>query len=160
MIEMAADLLETIRTLPRVELAAGDVLITESRQPEGLFFLESGSVEVLKGPTRIARSSVPGSVFGEVSLLLASCSTATVRATEPSSFHVARDGEAFLRENPAIAFSLARLLAHRLEAVTRYVADIKSQFKDSATHLDMVETVVDTLIAKHPREIDRKNRGH
>ncbi len=157
---MDATLLEVIRTLPRIELATGDVLITESRQIEGLFFLETGAVEVLKGSTRIARSSIPGSVFGEISLLLASVSTATVRATEPSSFHIARHAEAFLRQNPAIVFSLAQLLAQRLEAVTRYVADIKSQFKDSVTHLDMVDTVVDTLIAKHPREIERKNRGH
>ncbi len=157
---MHADLLEVIRTLPRIELATGDVLITESRRPEGLFFLESGSVEVIKGPTRIARSSTPGSVFGELSLLLQSCSTATVRAIEPSTFHVASDGEAFLRDHPAIAFSLARLLAQRLEAVTRYVADMKSQFKESASHLDMVETVVDTVLTKQPREIERKNRGH
>ncbi len=152
--------MEEIRRLPRIELATSDVLVAETAQPEGLYFLESGAVEVIKGSTRIARESTPGAVFGEVSLLLHSCSTATVRAIEPSVFHVARDGEAFLAAHPAIALVLARLLASRLEAVTRYVADIKSQFKESATHLGMVESVVDTLIAKQPRQISRKNRGH
>lgn len=157
---MSADLLEATRDLPRIELPPGKVLIAESLSPEGLYFLESGAVDIFKGSSRIARENTPGAVFGEMSLLLESCATATVRAAEPCVFRAAWDGRAFLESHPAIALKLAHLLARRLEGVTRYVADLKVQFKESSTHFDMVESVVDTLIAKQPRHIERKNRGH
>ncbi len=157
---MSADLLEAIRDLPRIELPAGKVLIAETLTPEGLYFLESGTVEIFKGSNRIAREDQPGAVFGEMSLLLESCATATVQALTPCTFRAAWDGRAFLETHPAIALKLAHLLAHRLEGVTRYVADLKDQFKESPSHLDMVESVVDCLIAKQPRNIPRKNRGH
>ncbi len=157
---MLVDPMEAIHTLPRIDLAPGKVLIAESLTPEGLYFLESGAVEIFKGSTRIARESKPGAIFGEMSLLLDSCATATVRAIEPAVFRAAWRGSAFLEENPAIALVIARLLAHRLEGVTRYVADLKDQFKDTSSHLHMVESVVDSLIVRQPRHVERKNRGH
>lgn len=151
---------EAIRNLPTVDFEAGDVVIAESMPTPGLFFLQSGAVDVFKGATRVATESAEGAVFGEMSLLLASSSTATVCARVRSTFHVAADGAEFLRTHPQIAFLIARLLASRLEAITRYVADVKEQCRQGAVDLRMVDDVVETLIARQPRRIERQGRGH
>lgn len=154
-------LMAVIQGLPRVELADGAVLVTEGQVPDGLYFLESGTVEVFKRSERVARESTVGAVFGEMALLLESCATATVRAAGPCSFRVARDGAAFLRTHPEMGVELACLLANRLEAITRYVADFRAQFREGhSTPVAMVEGVVDTLLVRQPRRVERKNRGH
>jgi CRP-like cAMP-binding protein len=157
---MDAALREAILHLPTVDYAVGEVIIMESKEAHGLYFLESGTVEVFKGATRVATESTPGAVFGEMALLLNSVATATVRAREACRFYVARDGAGFLAAHPQVGFYLAHLLATRLETITRYVADVKAQFKQSAAHLGMVDGVVDTLLVKQPRFVVRKNRGH
>ncbi len=151
---------EAIHHLPTVDYAAGEVIITETKDTQGLYFLESGTVDVFKGATRVARESTPGAVFGEMALLLESVATATVRARDGCRFYVARDGAEFLAAHPEVGFYLAHLLATRLETITRYVADVKAQFKEGAAHLGMVDGVVDTLMVKQPRFVERKNRGH
>ncbi len=157
---MNADLEAAILDLPLVDYAAGEVVVAEGRKPEGLFFLASGSVEVFKGATRVARESEPGAVFGEMAALLDSVATATVRARQDSRFHIARNAAEFFTAQPKVGFHLARLLALRLETITLYVADVKAQFKDHAAHLGMVDDVVESLLARQPRHVERRNRGH
>lgn len=157
---MDAEMQEALRDLPTLDFAAGDVIIAESKPARSLFFLKSGVVDVFKGPTRVATESMPGAVFGEMSLLLESSSTATVCARQDSSFYFAEDGAAFLHAHPQVALNIARLLATRLESITRYVANVKEQCRQGSAHLDMVDDVVETLMAKQPRRIERKGRGH
>jgi len=157
---MDASLVQAIEELPQIQIDAGEVLITEGRKPDGLYFLKSGSVDIIKGSARVATEAQPGAIFGEISLLLDFVGTATVRARVASEFYAARDGLRFLSDHPDVGFVIARTLALRLEAVTHYVADLKTQFKSQASPLGMVDSVVETLLAKHPRHVQRRNRGH
>ena len=54
-----------------------------------LLLLRQGVVEVVRDGTQIARISEPGSIFGELAILLDKAHTADVRAVERSEFHVA-----------------------------------------------------------------------
>ena len=138
--------LRACQGLPIKEFAAGEVVVAEGSPAGALYVLASGSVEVVKGDVQITIVAEPGAFFGEMSVLLARPHTATVRALEPSSFHVVDDPLGFLHAHPASTFELARLLARRLHFVNSYLVDLKRQFQDHGSHLSMVDEVLETLV--------------
>ncbi len=148
-----------LQTLPAVSCAAGAVLITEGRPADGLYFLESGEVEVLKGGELIAEVYEPGAVFGDMAYLLGSAPTATVRALTPCVFRHVAEPRGYFQKNPDSALHMAVILARRLDSLNRYLVDIKQQFKDRADHLGMIDEVLDALMHKHPRDIPRRPQG-
>ena len=148
--------LSLLQTLPRISCAAGQALIEEGRPLAGMYFLESGEMEVRKGDVVIAEVYEPGAVFGDMAFLLKTEPTATVRALTPSTFRHVADPAAFFREHPAAALHMAEILARRLDSLNRYLVDIKNQFKDRADHLGIIDEVLDTLMHKHPRNIPRR----
>lgn len=148
--------LSLILTLPQICCADGYVLIEEGRPLSGIYFLESGEVEVRKGDVLIAEIYEPGAVFGDMAFLLKTEPTATVRTLAPCTFRHVADPTAFFRENPAAALHMAEILARRLDSLNRYLVDIKNQFKDRADHLGIIDEVLDTLMHKHPRNIPRR----
>ena len=145
--------------MPLISCPAGQVLIEEGQPIQGIYFLESGEVEVLKAGVLIAEVYEAGAVFGEMAHLLKTAPTATVRALTPCQLrHVAEPAE-FLRQHPAVALHMAEILARRLDSLNRYLVDIKLQFKDRADHLSIIDEVLDALMHKHPRNIPRRAAG-
>jgi CRP-like cAMP-binding protein len=131
--------------LPERSFEAGAVIIAEGTPAGKLFILASGTVEVAKQDVVINTLSDPGSVFGEISVLLDTVHTATVRTTSPARFYVVDDPLGFLRTTPDVALGVARLLAHRLHAMTTYLVDLKHQFDQYTDHFGMVDQVLDAL---------------
>jgi CRP-like cAMP-binding protein len=131
--------------LPERSFEAGEVVIAEGTPTGKLFILAAGSVEVAKDAVVINTLSDPGSVFGEISVLLDTVHTATVRTTSPARFFVVDDPLEFLRSTPDVALGVARLLAHRLHAMTTYLVDLKQQFEQYTDHFGMVDQVLDAL---------------
>ena len=153
--------LGALQALPLKEVAAGNVIIEEGSKVDALYFLENGMVEVLKGDTQVATERERGAVFGEMSLLLQSEATATVRTLRDSTFHIADDAWKFLDAHPEITVYVATTLARRLQAVTQYLADVKHQFPEKAGHLGMVDEILDVLMHRQPRRVERApDRGH
>lgn len=144
--------LEHCRDLPTRTFAPGEVIIAEGTTSGVLYVLASGNIEVLKDGVQINTISEPGAFFGEVSLLLDAPHTATVRAIDTATFHVAEDPQALLSSRPELALGLARLLARRLHFVTTYLVDLKKQFEDQGGHLSMVDDVLGSLV--HHQEPD------
>jgi CRP/FNR family transcriptional regulator, cyclic AMP receptor protein len=130
----------------RQEVPAGTVLIAEGARSNRLFVLAEGSVEVLRGETQVAVVSEPGSLFGEMSVLLDMPHTATVRTLCASSVYVFDDAVAVLRSDPEIALQVARTLAQRLNAATTYLVDLRRQYAGNGNHLAMVSDVLASLI--------------
>jgi CRP/FNR family transcriptional regulator, cyclic AMP receptor protein len=128
----------------------GEDIVVQGEKSGLLFFLIEGTVEVLKNDTRVATASQPGAVFGELSVLLGGNHTATVRAVQPSSFYVVHDPKAFLIASPRACLYVCEVLAHRLDALTKYVVDVKSQFADH-DHIGMVGEVLETLMRRETR---------
>ncbi|AOS43149.1 Cyclic nucleotide-binding domain protein [Lacunisphaera limnophila] len=151
--------LSLLRSLPAITCAPGDVLITEGRPVDGLFFLESGEVEVLKAGEVIAEVYEPGAVFGDMSYLLGTSPTATVKALTAATFRQVEDPAMFFQLHPGFALHLAVILARRLDSLNRYLVDIKHQFRDRSDHLGMIDEVLDSLMHKHPRDIPRREAG-
>ncbi len=138
--------LERCRDLPLRTFAPGETILAEGTRSGVLYVLVSGTIEVLKGDVQVNTHSEPGAFFGEVSALLDVPHTATVRALDTATFHVAADPLAFLGSNPEFALELSRLLARRLHFMTTYLADVKRQFEDRGDHLAIVDTVLGSLV--------------
>lgn len=138
-------LLSAARLLPEVRLEDGDVLIEQGEPGGRLFVLESGTVLVERDAIAVARIDTPGAVFGEMSMLLGAPSTATVRCQGPCALRVADDPEHFFAAHPQAALELARVCAGRVDALTRYLVDVKQQYSELDGHLGMLDTVLAAL---------------
>lgn len=144
---------ERLRAIPTCEFAVGETVIMAGTTSSKLFFLKSGELAVLRDGVAITRVREPGAVFGEMSLLLDGPHMADVAAVAPSVCHVVEAGPSFLVANPEMAAYLAAVLAHRLDAVNRYLVDVKSQFAEAGGHLGMVDKVLATVMTRHPRAL-------
>jgi CRP-like cAMP-binding protein len=138
-------LLDEAADLPTLQAVPGDVLIEEGTHVGRLLVLVSGTVQVERDGVAIVRVSEPGAVFGEMSLVLQTPATATVRAVEPTVLKVADDPMGFLASHPGAALLMLKVSAHRVDAMTRYLVDVKQQYADTGGHLGMVDTVLDML---------------
>jgi CRP/FNR family cyclic AMP-dependent transcriptional regulator len=133
---------------------AGTVLLEDGKRTGHLHVLAKGSVEILRGETRVALMSEPGSVIGEMSLLLDMPHTATVRALSDCETYFYDDAAAFLRSDSSITYAVAQLLAQRLNAATTYLVDLKQQYADAGTGLAMVSDVLASLVNQPARNYD------
>lgn len=145
-----SSLLAALRDHPVRHFAAGEIVLDQGACTGLLYFLIEGAVEVVKDDVTVATASEPGVVFGDLAALLGVPHTATVRAMRASSFHVVTDPRAFLEQTPHACLHLCELLARRLDAVNKYLVDVKHQF-GGHDHLGMVDGVLDTLMHRHPR---------
>jgi CRP/FNR family transcriptional regulator, cyclic AMP receptor protein len=134
--------------------APGDVVLEQGGPSGHLMVLIHGEVEILRDNVRVAKSSAPGAVFGEMSVLLETAYTATVRALKPSSFAIIENPHKFLRSSADASLHVAKLLANRLNALNKYLVDVKQQY-DGHDHIGMVDQVLETLMHRQPRPPSR-----
>lgn len=77
-----------------VDVAPGEVVITEGEVGDRFYLIESGRVEVFEGATKV-REQGAGESFGEIALLREIPRTATVKAVEPTRL-LALERDSFL----------------------------------------------------------------
>jgi CRP/FNR family transcriptional regulator, cyclic AMP receptor protein len=126
--------------LPVVKHRAREVVLAAGSKTGGLLFLRTGTVEVVKDGVQIASVNAPGSVFGELAVLLDQPHTADVRTLEQSEFYVA-DGPALLAGDPTVAVCVAAILARRLDAANRSLIEVKHQLQAGEPHSVIGKTV-------------------
>ena len=124
------ELLALSEGLPVREVAPGEVLVREGEHSGALFVLERGALTVARAGITIAVISAPGSLVGEIAVLVGGDHSATVTATIPSAVRVAEDGEAFLRSSPEVTLLVAKEVAQRLQGLVGYVVELKVQYDD------------------------------
>ena len=139
-------ILKFCQGLPRLNFSAGDYLLAEGIKSKTVFILIEGKVEVVKDNFQINKLSQPGSIFGEMSVLLDIPHMANVKALTNTSVYVIENGKDFLKSNSEITFYLAKILAQRLNGVTSYLMDIKKQFEGNDDHYSMVDEVLESLV--------------
>jgi CRP/FNR family cyclic AMP-dependent transcriptional regulator len=148
-----SSILDKCAGLPEVELAPGAVLLNEGEKSGKLYILIDGEVEVAHGGVQIANISTPGSLFGEMSFLLDTPHTASVKSTRPTRAYLIENVGTFLQSRPEMFHHIAALLALRLQCVTGYLADMKRQFAEHNNHLCMVDEVLGTLLHQQRQEV-------
>lgn len=146
--------LDLVADSPRHSVGAGTVVLEQGQSDAPLLVLIEGEVEILRDDVRVARITEPGAVLGEMSALLGTVCTASVRTLAPSTFARLEDPEKFLRSSPEVTLHVARLLARRLDSLNKYLVDVKAQY-EGHDHLGMVDEVLETLMHRHPRPAGR-----
>jgi len=147
------DILEYCIGGTRRNVAAGTEVLHEGGRTGHLYVLIEGRLDVVKGDTVVATLTEPGAVLGEMSVLLDQPHTATVRAAQDSVIYEIDDAASFLRQQPAVALVIARMLAQRLNVANTYLADLKRQYAGHGTHLAMVSEVLQSMINLPPLEV-------
>jgi CRP-like cAMP-binding protein len=140
------DILDYCRGRRVESFKSGDVLVKQGAQEGKLFVLVEGQVEVLREETQVSYVDEPGSIFGEMSILLDMPYSATVKALSAVKAHVITDPIAFLSSKPEIALELASLLARRLYYTTSYLVDLQQQAAGKREDLDLVDKILAQLV--------------
>jgi CRP-like cAMP-binding protein len=145
-----------ISALPLKEAAAGEVIIEQDRPEEGLYFLETGTVDIQRDGIHITEIHEPGAIFGEMSYLLKTVPMGTVRAKTDCRFRYVDNLESYLQEKPELMLYIAEVLAHRLNALSKYLVEIKRQFQGRNDHFGMIDEVLKALVNRSPRAIPER----
>jgi CRP/FNR family cyclic AMP-dependent transcriptional regulator len=143
--------LEKFQGQPVRSVATGETLIEQNTRTGRLFVLIEGKMEVLKNGEVVAWISQPGDIIGDISALLDTPHSTTVRAVRDSRFYVFDNARAFLEQNPDVSLHLCELLAQRLVSVTAYLAEIKHQFAGH-DHIGMIDDILEKLLHRTPRK--------
>jgi CRP-like cAMP-binding protein len=125
-------LLELAAAQPTRALAPGEILITQGREGGDLFVLESGQLLVERDGVAIATISSPNAVVGEMSVVLGTRNSATVRADGKATVRVIMDARKYLEHDQAMTFRLAWLMASRLDATSAYLVELSKQHPGKA----------------------------
>lgn len=149
---MTSPFLDFVTSHASREFDGGEVVIDQGEWSGELLVLVSGGVEILRDGVRVAKSTEPGAVFGEMSALLGGPATASVRALTPVVFSVIEKPREFLIKHPEASLYVAELLARRLNALNIYLIDVKRQY-EGHDHLGMVDEVLEALMHRpRPRQ--------
>ena len=140
------DILDYCKGRKAETFRSGAVLINEGGEEHKLFVLLEGQVEVLRKGTQVSYIDEPGSLFGEMSVLLDMPYSATVKALSSVKAYVIDDPLAFLGSQAEIALELASLLARRLYYTTSYLVDLQQQTAGRREDLDLVDKILAQLV--------------
>ena len=140
------DILEYCKGRKAESLKSGAILIREGGEDRKLFVLLEGQVEVLRKDTQVSYIDEPGSLFGEMSVLLDMPYSATVKALSTVKAYVIEDALGFLGSQAEISLELAALLARRLYYTTSYLVDLQQQAAGRREDLDLVDKILSQLV--------------
>lgn len=153
-----ADILDFCEGLPTQTFEPGDVVIHEGLTLGKLFVLIEGQVEVVRRDMQVTHIDEPGSVFGEMSVLLDQPYSATVKALSEIKVYAIEDAYTFLESNPDIAIHIATLLARRLYYTTAYLVDLQQQLAGRRKDLDVVDKILGQLFTQPEESPSRPSR--
>ena len=144
------DILDYLDSFTPQTFPAGAVLIPEGGRLGKLLVLLEGEIEVIREDTQVTHVDEPGSIFGEMSVLLDMPHSATVKALSAVKVYVIDDALNFLASRSEIAIHLATLLARRLFYTTSYLVDLQQQAAGKRDDLNLVDKILSALIDARP----------
>lgn len=145
------DVLALLEGMPVVAFAPGAALLGEGSRESRLYVLIDGEVEVIRRGTQVSHVDEPGSIFGEMSVLLDQPHSATVQALSAVKAYEINDAIAFLEAHPELSLILATLLARRLYYTTSYLVDLQQQAQGKREDLDIVDRILSSLTDRSAR---------
>ena len=149
-----ADILDYCADLGEVRFKSGQVMLPEGERLGKLLVLIEGQVEVIRERTQVTHVDEPGSVFGEMSVLLDMPHSATVKALSDVRAYEIPDALTFLEARPEMSLHIATMRARRLYYTTSYLVDLQQQAAGKRQDLDLVDQILSTLV--DPAETGRK----
>jgi len=110
-----------------VSFDTGRIMFLEGEDSQDLYVLVSGELDILKGNKKIREITEKGALFGEMSFLLGTKRTATVKArSDVRAIRIPKEEVAnFLQEFPAVTETITRVLALRLSETTQMLYGLR-----------------------------------
>ncbi len=141
-----ADILDYCTGLSKIGFKPGQIMLPEGERLGKLLVLVDGQVEVIRERTQVTHVDEPGSIFGEMAVLLDMPHSATVRALSQVSAYEIPDALTFLDGHPELALHIATMLARRLYYTTSYLVDLQQQAAGKRQDLDLVDQILASLV--------------
>ena len=153
------DILDFLEGFKAQRFEPGSVLIPEGGRLGKLLVLVEGEIEVIREDTQVTHVDEPGSIFGEMSVLLDMPHSATVKALSAVQVYVIDDALTFLALRPEVAIHLATLLARRLFYTTSYLVYLQQQAAGKREDLNIVDKILSALVDARPNPaVEKKPR--
>ena len=97
----------------------GDVICNEGDEGDYIYILKKGKLGVYKDENLVSEYEKPGTILGEMSIILGEERTATIKALYPSTVSVIRITLMdMVRNFPAFTVKILQVLASRLKDTT------------------------------------------
>lgn len=151
-----ADILDYCADLSEVRFKSGQIMLPEGERLGKLLVLIEGQVEVIRERTQVTHVDEPGSIFGEMAVLLDMPHSATVKALSPVRAYEIPDALTFLDGHPEMSLHIATMLARRLYYTTSYLVDLQQQAAGKRQDLDLVDEILASLV--DPAETGKKRK--
>lgn len=120
-------LLSLAASFPERNLEPDDVLVVQDSPGGDLFILESGKLAIERDGIAVTILEQPGSLIGEMSVLLGIPSSATVRASGYARVRAIAGARDLLLQDAALSFELAALVAGRLNSTTALLVNLAKE---------------------------------
>ena len=141
-----SDILDFCNELTQTRFKAGQVMLPEGERLGKLLVLLEGEVEVIRERTQVTHVDEPGSIFGEMAVLLDMPHSASVRALSDVIAYEIPDALTFLESRPEFSLQIATMLARRLYYTTSYLVDLQQQASGKRQDLDLVDQILANLV--------------
>lgn len=143
---LVVDIIDMTSAVPDIAVRDGERVVVEGERTSGLVVLVEGELEVRRRGRPVVRMSEPGTVVGELGLLLDTVASADVVAIGDCVIRRMDDAERTFAENPAFARYLATVLAQRLWQISTYLTDLQVQYADREDTLGLMPDVLRELL--------------
>ncbi len=122
-----ANLLDLCSDLPIRSFQKGDMVLKEDEKDGEILVLKSGTLEIQKGGTVVTTVANPGSIVGEIAVLLERGHSATAVALSDCEMYVMEGAKAELAAHPELYREVARVLANRLMRVSDAIVELRDR---------------------------------
>jgi CRP/FNR family transcriptional regulator, cyclic AMP receptor protein len=143
-------LLTLTYSAPTRSYAKGEALVTQGERGGDLYVLESGRLSVERDGVVIATIEEPDSVVGEMSVLLGSNYSATVRADRDSKVRVVKDAMRILAKQPELTLRLAQLVSQRLDTTSALLVELSRETAGKPSEQNLLRRIWTALVSSPP----------
>jgi CRP/FNR family cyclic AMP-dependent transcriptional regulator len=150
-----ATLLALTHGQPLRTLVKDENLTRAGEQSGELYILQRGRLAVIRDGVKIATITEPGSLIGEMSVLLGIDHSATVKAEIDTEIRVIEDAVAFLERSPLVALHVATLACARLNATSALLVELKKQMADKASEQGLLSRIFAAMVITDSKKADR-----
>jgi CRP-like cAMP-binding protein len=143
-----ASLLTLTSGLPTRTLKPGELLIEAGDDASGdMYILQAGRLTVERDGVALATIATPGALIGEMSVLLGTVHSATVRAEVQSVVRVIDNAVAFMERTPLVALEVATLACARLDATSALLVELRKEHSSTSSEQGMLSRILGALNA-------------
>lgn len=126
-----------LKDFDRKTFKAGENITTLGEEAQTMYVLINGELDVVVNDIPIITLAAPGTIIGEISVLLGVPRTATVTAKSDSTFYVVENLLSLFTDNLELALEITRAEFSRLMTTAGLLLNLKDQFLAAAEQVEL-----------------------